>query len=232
MQLPIQTTTPSRQPLAAKRHQGGIYHIQAPDNINAAQRFIQACFYQQHKAHIDTFAEHLLALVDQNQQLLAAFGYQSAANRYLFLEQYLDTPIEAVLSAHGCGYVQRNQIVEGGNLASISSGSTRRLIVSLIRYFHTQGFRWLVMTITPKVLNSFQKLGVDLDLIPLTSANPERIHGATEKWGHYYDDEPVVYAGNIASALDKLHAHPLISALIQQSEWPRDDDRMTLTGSI
>ncbi len=232
MMKPYSTKTPSHEqstPTTLKNNQAQIYRIDHGVNRRQVETFINHCFYNEHGAHISQFAPELLALTDKQQTLVAALGYKSAGAGPLFLEQYLRMPIEQLLGQKNIANTQRSCILEVGNLASVSSGSTRRLILSLITYFYAQGFRWLVITMTPKVFNSFEKLGIDLDLTPLAKAKPECLTGQQKNWGSYYREKPVVYAGNIASALEKLNSHPLLSALIQQAQWPLDDESIQLS---
>jgi hypothetical protein len=209
--------------------QPGIYTITQSDNQAAVEAFIQERFYEQYQARVNSIANHLMALTDRQQQLVAAFGYQDAASQALFLEQYLPQAVELVLADKGCGSVQREQILEVGNLAAISSGSTRRLILTLITHFYQQGYRWLVMTATPQVLNSFQRLGIDLDLLPLTAADPQRLTQKNDDWGRYYDEKPYVYAGSFERALTRMRQNPLFASMIDRAEVPATDQHLYLS---
>ena len=218
----------TRSVRSLKQLQPQLYQIDQAHNRRVVEDFIRACFYRQHGAQVSAFAPHLLALTDRQQQLVAALGYQNADMGPLFLEQYFDAPIELELQRRGIVGANREQIIEMGNLAAMSSGSTRRLILTLINHFYRQGYRWLVVTITPQVLNAFGKLGIDLDLQPLTEAQPERLHNSSDQWGNYYRNRPVVYAGCFESAMQRLQKIPFLASLIKTSVAPRSDKHVVL----
>lgn len=202
---------------------GRILLVDNPLNRRLVQQFIRRCFDEDYGAAIQHYARHLIALIDAENQVRAAMGYQDAGEESLFLEQYLDHPIEQVLTEKTGAPVQREQILEVGNLASRSSGWTRQLILSLAGYFHRQGYRWLVLTATPRVLNSFHKLGVGLELIPLAPADPQRLAGDPADWGSYYDESPLVLAGRIDRGLKRLRRNrEQLQALLQTASPQRD----------
>ena len=199
--------------------------IDNPLNRRQVKQFIQRCFRDEYDASVDIYADNLIALLDYNQQIQAAVGYQSAADGPLFLEQYLDQPIEQLLSQQSPSRspVRRDQILEVGNLASHSNGWTRQLILSLAPFYYRQGFEWLVITVTPQVLNTFHKLGVGLELIPLTAADPDRLDQDPERWGRYYKERPLVMAGHIGRGIKRLkNNRALLRQLATASQPLRD----------
>ncbi|WP_207063366.1 thermostable hemolysin [Motiliproteus sp. SC1-56] len=180
-----------------------LFRIATPHNRRRVRSFIQHCFAEEYAAAIDVYSRHLIALLD-GQDVQAAVGYQSAAEGPLFLEQYLEQPIEHYLARHAGGPVARERILEMGNLASHSSGWTRHLILHLAGFLHRQGFEWVVMTATPRVLNSFHKLGIGAALIPLTPADPARLKEGAGRWGRYYEEHPLVLAAHVRRGLAQL----------------------------
>lgn len=192
---------PSCHPAPESSH---MVQIEDPLNRIRVSEFIERCFRQDYAAQIEVYAKHLIALIDDQNRVQAAVGYQAAASGPLFLEQYLNHPIEQRLSHASGSSVSREQIVEVGNLASRSSGWTRQIILSLAPFFYQQGFKWLVITVTPRVLNSFHKLGVGLELIPLSAADPCRLEQDPKRWGRYYQERPLVMAGHIGKGIARL----------------------------
>ncbi|MFT6915350.1 MAG: hypothetical protein ACJAWL_001655 [Motiliproteus sp.] len=202
--------------------------IEDPLNRLRVSEFIQRRFRQDYAAEVEVYAEHLIALIDAENQVRAAVGYQSAASGPLFLEQYLDQPIEQRLSQASGSSVGREQIVEVGNLASSSSGWTRQIILSLAPFYYSQGFEWLVMTLTPRVLNSFHKLGVGLDLIPLGAADPSRLDQDPARWGRYYQEQPLVLAGNIGKGIARLRKKRALSQPLFIGSQPLRDHQIQI----
>ena len=187
--------------------------IQAGDGERAAlEAFIGRVFARAYGARVKQFLPRLIGLRGPGGRLLAALGMRGGASGDLFLEQYLDAPVERLLSVQAGGPVTRAEIVELGNLAAEHPGSARRLILNLALCLHQAGFSWVVFTITPALVNSFQRLG--LDLIRLGPARPERLAAeARADWGSYYDSDPVVCGAHIPGGLPRIRAllHPAAS---------------------
>ena len=138
----------------------------------ALEGFIRQRFAEHYQARVRHFMPCLLGLHDQNGEVQGAVGLRSAQRRPLFLERYLDEPIERAVSQR-CGLETRTEIVEVGNLAAFGNASARLLIVALTDLLVAQGFRWVVFTGTSALLNSFQRLA--LEPLPLGLADPTRM---------------------------------------------------------
>ncbi|MBE0473622.1 MAG: thermostable hemolysin [Rhodoferax sp.] len=134
--------------------------------------------------------------------LHGAAGYRRADSGALFLERYLDVPIEQAILERSGVQVERHQIVEVGNLAASGLGTARTLIAKLTRQLALQGFRWVTFTGTQEVLNSFHRLGLAPQLLAL--ADPARMGESLADWGHYYDNQPQVVFGEILPAHRQL----------------------------
>ncbi|MEJ2743635.1 MAG: thermostable hemolysin [Gammaproteobacteria bacterium] len=202
--------------------------IHAPHNISAIHRFIAVCFFQEHQAKIDHFLPELITLTSHNNTPYAALGYQSAAEHALFLEQYLDTPIDVAIStAHGAA-VQRSTVFEVGNLAASHPGSTLRLILSLSTFFYEHGFRWLAVTMTQQVHHQFQRLGLESSLYRIAPATRSRLLNTSTDWGTYFNNKPYVYVASIEDALSLMRRSPLLAQLIDRGLTPQNDHAITL----
>jgi hypothetical protein len=163
------------------------------------ESFIDRRFGRAYGAHPTHFCAHLLGIRDTAGRWQAAVGYTPAADGPLFLEQYLDAPVEAVLAAALGRAVARESAVEVGNLAAIDAGVARRLIAALAQRFHADGYRFAVFTATRELRNSFRRLR--LVPIVLARADRTRLREAAERWGDYYSHDPVVMGGAIAAGL-------------------------------
>ncbi|MEH6822791.1 MAG: thermostable hemolysin [Motiliproteus sp.] len=216
------------QPCHEPHASSHMLQVESPLNRRRVEAFIQRCFRQDYAAQIDVYAKHLIALIDTEQQIQAAVGYQSAASGALFMEQYLDQPIEQRLSQTLGRAVRREQVLEVGNLASRSSGGTRQIILELALFYYRQGFEWLVITVTPQVLNSFHKLGVGLELIPLCAADPNRLLQDPARWGSYYREQPLVMAGHIGRGIARLRKNRALLRQLLASPKPLRDHQIQL----
>jgi hypothetical protein len=161
--------------------------------------FVRAAFAQQHRASVNSFMPTLLAMRNSDGRICSVTGFRPAAAEPLYLEQYLDTPIESTLAAHGVAGVGRAQIVEVGNLAGASCRATRRLVTTLPPLLLARGHRWVVFTATAAVRELLSRLGAPL--IDLAPALPERVARAGDVWGRYYNSNPRVMAGFLPHGL-------------------------------
>lgn len=106
------------------------------------ENFITDIYMKAYGAHIHVHYPVLMSVRDEAGQILAATGFRSAVNEPLFLEQYLDAPVEEILQS------SRAQIVEIGNLASDGGGASLYLFAALAAYLNYKGFTQAVVTST------------------------------------------------------------------------------------
>jgi hypothetical protein len=163
------------------------------------EQFIAERFSRAYGARLTHFLPHLLGVKDGLGRWQAAAGYAAAGVQPLFLEQYLEQPIERALADEVGREIPRNSIVEVGNLAADSAGMARALIPQLARHLHRMGYRWVAFTATRALRNSFRRLG--LRPLHIAEADPARLPDRGASWGSYYDQDPVVMAGRIALGL-------------------------------
>ena len=166
------------------------------------EAFIQDIFAKAYDAHVTNFLPRLLVLRNHQNQILAALGMQHATAADLFLEQYLDEPVNKLLSRLYGKNVSREDIVEIGNLASIHRGGLKHLIVAMPASLNALGSKWVVFTAVPAVQKAFAAIG--LTLIPLAKAEQNRLGGESEQWGRYYETGPIVVATRVEDAFLRL----------------------------
>lgn len=167
------------------------------------ERYIAERFDAEHGARLTHFQPTLLALIGSEGQLLGAAGYRDAGAGPLFLEQYLDLPIEAAIRERTGLALPRSAIVEVGNLSASTPGGARLLIRAVTDQLYTLGYTWVCFTATRPLHNAFRRLG--LAPLVLADADPARLGGEAALWGRYYDSAPQVVAGPIALGYRKLH---------------------------
>ncbi len=166
------------------------------------EAFIRNGFDRAYRARITRFMPRLMAL-RRDSGLAAACGLRSAAAEPLFLEVYLDRPIEDALAAASGHPLSRNSIIEVGNLVVARAGEARRLIIHLTNHLAAAGADWVVFTAVPALRNSFTRLGIPLLL--LAAADSTRLDAAARAdWGDYYADGPMVTAVNVGAAFNAV----------------------------
>jgi hypothetical protein len=155
--------------------------------------FIRAVFKRAHDAEITNFMPQLVALRDNNGVLMAAFGWKKASEGPLFLEQYLDEPIESLMSNTLHKTITREQITKIGNLAVANPRNAGILIAHVIQHSLDIGIEWCVATAHHSLQNGLIKGG--RDVYPLFNADKARLSEQEQaKWGTYYKHMPQVVA--------------------------------------
>ena len=179
----------------------GISHI---DNCSIrrseVESFIRGIFARHYGAEVTSFAPNLLLLEDR-ERIVAAAGWRDAGKDALFLERYLDMPIEQAMAQLANQSVARDYIVEVGNLAADKPGSSLQLILALASHLDLLGYEWVVFTATQELIGIFARLG--LPLLALSKADPACLGEDAHAWGCYYDTRPIVVAGRIRLALGR-----------------------------
>jgi hypothetical protein len=166
-----------------------------PLQRTAIERFIAERFRSVYGARVSHFCAHLLGLRDAAGSWHAAAGYTPAASGALFLEHYLERPVEDVLSEAVGQPVPRARIVEVGNLASVPPGFARSFVPALGRYLFERDYRWVVFTATREVRALLRRLC--FKAYSLAPATPARLPDRGASWGSYYTHKPSVMAGRI-----------------------------------
>ncbi len=173
-------------------------HTEGEPRRAQVETFIRSVFARRYGADVQHFAPVLVSLQDRG-EIVAAAGYRSAAGAPLFLERYLPSSVDALLGSQTDGRPPRGSVVEVGNLASSRAGEGRRLISLLGPYLASQGFQWVVGTMTTELRHLFVRIGVTP--LALGTADPAALGPDAALWGTYYDHRPVVLAGHLTQAL-------------------------------
>ena len=181
-----------------------------PDRASI-ERFISGVFRDRFGAEVQYFSDVLIGSRDPDGEWNAAVGLSSITQRAAFLEQYLDQPVEQVITqlqtqGQRSQPVSRGDIVEFGNLAATRPGAVRALILHLAPFLRARHVRWIVFTGTRSLFNSFAKF--DYKPTVIASADPSRLHGRQALWGTYYDSCPKVMYGDVDAAYARFYQQP------------------------
>ncbi|MFJ6328788.1 MULTISPECIES: thermostable hemolysin [unclassified Rhizobium] len=157
----------------------------------SAEALIVDIFERCYGAHVSAFPEALIAKFDiDEQQPVCAAGLRFARDGF-FSEQYLDQPIEQILSATCEFPVKRAELIEVTSLASCSARHTFGFIRAIILYGQLLGCSWAFFTLTNRLSRLLSHLGVDL--IHVANAESQRVSRGAD-WGSYYSHGPRVFA--------------------------------------
>jgi hypothetical protein len=135
----------------------------------------------------------LLSVRDPAGALRGVVGLRGAADHPLYLEQYLDRPVEAAIVGATGRPVSRRQVVEVGNLAGANCRTAVRMVALLPAHLLAREYQWIVFTATSAVREIL--LGFGAPLIELARADGERVASGPDQWGRYYETDPRVFAG-------------------------------------
>jgi len=181
-----------------QRHELSLYRTDDPQR-EELERFVREVFAQKHGARVCSFMPTLLAMRNHAGAVCSVAGFRCAAGQELFLERYLDEPIERAIAAATGRPICRSQIVEVGNLAGASCRSAMRLVLDLPRILLDRGHRWMVFTATDtlrQLLASYHA-----PLLDLATASAARAQSTGDDWGRYYESHPRVMAGYLPDGL-------------------------------
>ncbi|MFB4204846.1 hypothetical protein KBTX_03017 [wastewater metagenome] len=194
---------PRIDPLLGELHHRVALHLTGWDGPERGEleSFIARVFARTCGARVTNFFPTLLAF-SQEHRLAGVVGVRSASGARLFLEHYLDVPAEQAVSACIARQVDRNEVVEVGNLALSAPGQARWIIAVTTAFLAAAGFHWVVFTAAAPLFNAFRRLG--LRPIRVADADPERLPDRGTTWGRYYEAAPQVYAGDVRAGMGKL----------------------------
>ncbi len=167
-------------------------------NRQELETFVADAFLRRHEATIQSFMPTLLSFRDHGGALRGVIGLRGAAGQPLYLEQYLERPIEDAMSSAIGRPVERREIVEVGNLAGSNCRTAMRMVALVPAYLLAREYRWIVFTATVAVRSILQGLGAPL--VELARADGARVSQAPDRWGRYYDSDPRVLAGYLPAS--------------------------------
>jgi hypothetical protein len=195
---PTEHTTPRSRPQLPRLR----VRAAGPDSPIRAEleEFVRRRFERTHGAQVRSFMPTLLSIEDRRGERLGVIGLRCAAEGPLYLEQYLDLPIERAIAA---GTVtptpSRRDIIEIGNLACPTGRAGLLAISVLPAYLVARGHAWIAFTATRTVRRLLDEL--DAPIFELAEARESRVATAPDQWGSYYAQEPRVHAARLRDGL-------------------------------
>jgi hypothetical protein len=166
------------------------------------EQFIERSYLDRFEALITDHYPSILSLENTREQVLAAVGIRDAGEEALFLERYLDEPIEHAIERVTGHTPLRTQILEIGNLASVGRGATARLIAAASGYLNASRCRYAVVTATDELRKLLRSFG--LTWHTLADAHADRLADRGRSWGHYYERNPQILAAEIKQSPERM----------------------------
>jgi hypothetical protein len=187
-------------------------HLPVGEARAAAEALIRRVYQDTYAARISEFLPLLLELRGKG-DAAAVLGMRPArAGEPLYLEHYLERPIEQEIAARTGRPVLRGDIVEIGNLAASAPGLSAPLFLVMAAALAAAGYRWLAFTATPHV----EKMVAKMNYAPLSLCDVDvgRLGERARQWGSYYATRPRVMCCDLVAALQSGGELPRIAALL------------------
>ena len=179
----------------------------------AVEDHVHACYQRSYEADVDQFLPWFLTLECLG-KISGVAGMRPARSTPLFLEQYLDHPVESMLGEIVGTPVVRESVVEIGNLVASRRGSSHLLFLLFTSALYQAGYEWIAFTATKGLRNNLEKVGFPLHL--LQPVDVAALDSATlDKWGSYYATEPLVMAGRLGAAMQLIEQRPLLRQVLR-----------------
>ena len=154
------------------------------------ERFAHRAYNDTYGANIKSYSNEFLTLYSRDKGVLSCLGINDTSIKPLFLEQYLDGPVEVLLEKITGKRVNRESIVEVGTLAVTSQGMCRLMMSALAGLMAGRGKSYLVFTAVRTIRNTLRRLGVPFTII--SKASKTKLTNSTNDWGRYYKSDPEV----------------------------------------
>lgn len=162
----------------------------------ALEAFVVRRFAEAYGARVTADYPLICGLTAPGGEVLAAAGLRFADAQPLFLERYLDGPVEAEVARTLDAPAPRSAIVEIGAFASTHPAWSMQLFEALPPWLAgLAGRRFAVATLRPELARMLGRSGFALHWI--ADADPARLGANASAWGSYYAGAPRVYVGRI-----------------------------------
>lgn len=188
-----------------------VHDVQSPHR-DQLESYIHSRYAETYNANIEHFLPYLLATWGDD-AVQGVLGLRPGACGRFFVENYLDAPIESIVSGLQGAPVDRSLIIETGNLAG-SRGSSQLLFIALTEVLYQAGFRWVTFTATAQVSALLHRLGFAPQEI--CEADLQRLGAHGKDWGSYYDNKPYVVVGDVAQAWHTLRRNEFAQKVLQE----------------
>ena len=167
------------------------------------EEFIRQVYAKNYQADIEINYPILMSVRTASGNILSAIGFRYAEAEALFLENYTKQPIEQCLSERYGKAIERGQIAEIGNLASLGKGASIYLFAALSSYLNARKIHYATITGTKMLQDRLHKLGLEpralCKAVPELLSEEERL-----RWGSYYEQNPQVLCGSVEEGVQHL----------------------------
>lgn len=122
-------------------------------------------------------------------------GIRRAADEPLFLEHYLSTPVETVIADVTGTTIARDRIAEVGQFVVDDRDIVPSFFRDLVPFLIENDFDWVCFTGTDRIRALLARIG--FHGLALARADEAQVQNCGDRWGRYYDFDPVVILGKL-----------------------------------
>lgn len=179
----------------------------------SVENYIADKYHRVHGADLKEFLPVLVSIY-QDDVPAGAFGLRPGHYRPMFLEQYLDSPIEQQVASISRRPVDRCSLMEVGNLVASRNGYGSVLLITVAMSLAEAGYEWMVFTVTEQLERMMKRLCFTPHY--LASANPDRLTSDKAIWGTYYENNPKVMVGSLKEVVAIVRNNSKLQLIAQQ----------------
>jgi len=122
-------------------------------------------------------------------------GIRRASDEPLFLESYLGTPVESVIADATGTVAGRDRIAEVGQFVVDDRDIVTSFFRDLVPFLVEDGYDWVCFTGTDRIRALLTRIG--FCGLPIAAADEARVRNSADRWGRYYEFDPVVMLGRL-----------------------------------
>lgn len=167
-------------------------------NRPEVERLIEDVYSRVYGGSIKEHYPILLSACDDAGRVMAAVGLRDADREPLFLERYLNAPIQTVMTSVFGKDIDRRHIVEIGNLVSLHSGVSIHVFGAVAICLKQLGYTHAAVTATSSLHRSLIRLGIAACVV--ADADAERLADKGANWGTYYECKPKILVASVDAA--------------------------------
>ena len=134
-------------------------------------------------------------------------GIRCAGHEPLFLESYLDDPVETVIHLASGASVLRHEVVEVGQFVVDEREIVADFFRDLVPFLRSRGYTWVCFTGTNRIRALLARIG--FAGFQVTAASRNRVSDAQNRWGSYYEHDPIVIVGKLSDPRGDWFRHAL-----------------------
>jgi hypothetical protein len=123
-------------------------------------------------------------------------GIRRASDEPLFLESYLNEPVESVIAEASGTVPGRDRVAEVGQFVVDDRDIVTCFFRDLVPFLVENDFDWVCFTGTDRIRALLARIG--LHGLPVARAEETRVSQSPDRWGRYYEFDPIVVLGKLS----------------------------------